>query len=93
MRSYLALAVASWLIDLSTARATDPLRALIKREATSDADEGVLDWFKGVVRRQTLCDEDAYYNFVNNNTFGQQFCEAYYAYPNTTITVEYTPTR
>ena len=59
----------------------------------------VLQWFSHMFRRddslegRDVCKEDDYYNFVNNSTFGQGFCSAYLDYPDTTVTVEYTPTR
>lgn len=40
-----------------------------------------------------VCYEDDYYLFLNNSTIGEAFCQSLLQYPNTTVVVDYTPTR
>ena len=59
----------------------------------------VVQWFGHMFRRddghesRDVCKQDNYYYFVNNSTMGEAFCRDYLDYPNTTVTVDYTPTR
>ncbi|OQO11198.1 hypothetical protein B0A48_05454 [Cryoendolithus antarcticus] len=57
-----------------------------------DAQEGVLNWMRSLLHRDT-CYQDDYYYFVNNSTFGETICRALITYPNETTTYDYTPTQ
>ncbi|KAK4549411.1 hypothetical protein LTR36_006408 [Oleoguttula mirabilis] len=101
--SFFATALCLSLIQTSDARAHGRSSQLQIRDGKAEVQEarhGVVDWFKHLFkkddalerRQESTCVEDDFYNFVNNSTFGESFCQSYIEYPNTTVTADYTPT-
>ncbi|KAK5135828.1 hypothetical protein LTR08_004655 [Meristemomyces frigidus] len=101
-QSFFASALCLSLISSSDARVHRKLSQLETRNANAvgahDPRNAVAEWFSHLFKRvddlerRDVCKQDQYYNFVNNSTFGQTFCNAYLDYPTTNVTVEYTPT-
>ncbi|KAK5125039.1 hypothetical protein LTR85_001230 [Meristemomyces frigidus] len=67
------------------------------RAAVQEAQHGIADWFKHLfkkndsIERRSECVKDSFFDFANS-TGGQDFCEGFIDYPNTTVTIDYTPT-
>lgn len=92
----LYLTLTSTLVD---ARAYPGLQI---RNANAESNAAPLSWLKRIVKKGDsllprqdagICYQDDFYKFVNNSTFGEDFCRSFVQYPNTTVVVEYTPTR
>lgn len=103
-QSFFATALCLSLIQTSDARAHGRFPQLQIRDGgavVQDARHGVVDWFRHLFkkddsierRQESICPEDIYFQFVYNSSFGQDFCESFVNYPNTTVTADYTPTR
>jgi hypothetical protein len=108
MRSFLCSAVCLTLIT-SAAALTTPhsYRELQERDAEKakphrkQQHNGVMRWFRNFFNKKQVaatdaedddtCYLDSYYDFVGE--LGEGFCQDYMRYPNTTYTVDYTPTR
>jgi hypothetical protein len=98
MKSFVAVALClSLLSSFALARIPHSYRQLQERDDELQSPNGVLDWFNRMLKRQQkhqqdVCYQDQYYDFVNNSTFGQNFCEVLgVSYPNRTVTEEFTP--
>lgn len=96
MHFFVATALCLSLVQQSTARIPQSLRQLGRRNADPQSQGGLAGWLgqmlgRPLERRQATCYEDEYYEFVNNSTFGETFCQAYMKYPNTTTVVDFTP--
>lgn len=97
MRSTLVAALCLSLVHDSTARIPHSFRQLAERETQPEPQHGIFSWFTHLIkktvdrRQETVCYRDDYYDFAANATVGKAFCEALMEYPNTTVTVDYTP--
>lgn len=95
MRSFSALALGLTLVDLSAARvATGSVQQREEQQRT-----GLVGWLsrlfkKDVEQRAPLdtCVVDSYYDFVNNSTFGEEFCRDLMHYPNITSVQDFQST-
>ncbi|QIX01926.1 hypothetical protein AMS68_007443 [Peltaster fructicola] len=99
MRSILAPALCLSLVHQSVAYIPHSLKQVAERDVELEQSGSILSWFSQLFkrsssngRRQNVCYEDDYYNFVSNATFGQAFCQAYLDYPDTTTTLDGTST-
>jgi hypothetical protein len=98
MKSFVAVALCLSLISTSAfARIPHSYRQLQERDEEMQSLNGVLNWFNQILKRQQkrqqdVCYQDQYYDFVNNSTFGQNFCRVLgISYPNRTVVEEFTP--
>ncbi|GAB7330528.1 hypothetical protein MBLNU13_g02122t1 [Cladosporium sp. NU13] len=98
MKSLVAVALCLSLIgSFAFARIPHSYRQLQERDDELQSPNGLLNWFSRVLnrqqkRQQEVCYQDQYYDFVNNSTFGQNFCQVLgISYPNRTVVEEFTP--
>lgn len=94
MKSFVAVALCLSLLSTFTlARIPHSYRQLQERDEELQSPNGILSWFSRLLKRQqNVCYQDQYYDFVNNSTFGQNFCQVLgVTYPNRTIVEEFTP--
>ncbi|EME49414.1 hypothetical protein DOTSEDRAFT_115999, partial [Dothistroma septosporum NZE10] len=94
MRTSSALALGLCLIDLSTARVTTGT----VQERKEESDAGFMGWFNRLFNRDVeqraaldTCVIDSYYDFVDNSTFGSNFCQDLMNYPNVTVVQNFQP--
>jgi hypothetical protein len=94
MKSFVALALCLSLFNtFATARIPHSYRQLQERNDESQSPNAILSWLSRLFKRQEdVCYQDQYYDFVNNSTFGQNFCRVLgVQYPNQTVVEEFTP--
>jgi hypothetical protein len=99
MKSFVAVALCLSLLSTFTlARIPHSYRQLQERDDESQSPNGILDLFSPrwltrlLKRQQDICYQDQFYDFVNNSTFGHDFCEVLgVSYPNRTVVEEFTP--
>ena len=92
MHTFFALVLCLSLLPASLALATNKRNAI--DTSRQSPNHGVVNWLFSLFRRDNdVCVEDGFYQFVSNSTTGQAFCQAYYDYPEQTVTVDYTPAR
>jgi len=96
MKSFVALALCLSLFNnFATARIPHSYRQLQEGDDESQSPNVVLSWLGRLFKRQEdedVCYQDQYYDFVNNSTFGQNFCRTLgVQYPNRTVVEEFTP--
>ncbi|KAI7020072.1 hypothetical protein KC355_g2867 [Hortaea werneckii] len=88
----LCLTLTSVFVDARAARQVQV------RNAKAESNGGAASWLRNLKallaprQEPNVCYEDEYYNFLSNSTIGESFCQSLLDYPNTTITVDYTPT-
>lgn len=94
MKSLVTLGLClSLIITFATARIPHSYRQLQERDDESQSPNALLGWLSRLFKRQQdVCYQDQYYDFVNNSTFGQNFCRVLgVQYPNQTVVEEFTP--
>ncbi|KAI7200204.1 hypothetical protein D0869_08148 [Hortaea werneckii] len=88
----LCLTLTSVFVDARAARQVQV------RNANAKSNAGAASWLRNLKallaprQESNVCYEDEYYTFLLNSTIGESFCQSLLDYPNTTITVDYTPT-
>ncbi|KAI7324692.1 hypothetical protein KC315_g8174 [Hortaea werneckii] len=88
----LCLTLTSQFVDARAAR------QIQVRNANAESNGGAVSWLKNLKallaprQEPNVCYEDEYYKFLDNSTIGESFCQSLLDYPNTTVTVDYTPT-
>lgn len=89
----LCLTLTSVFVDARAARQVQV------RNANAESNGGAASWLRNLKallaprQEPNVCYEDEYYTFLSDSTIGESFCQSLLDYPNTTITVDYTPTR
>jgi sensor domain CHASE-containing protein len=98
MKSFVAVALCLSLFStFARARIPHSYRQLQERDDELQSPDRLLNWFMRMLKRQQkrqqdVCYQDQYYDFVNNSTFGQNFCQVLgISYPNRTIVDDFTP--
>ncbi|GAB1738120.1 hypothetical protein NU219Hw_g2652t1 [Hortaea werneckii] len=88
----LCLTLTSVFVDARAARQVQV------RNANAESNGGAASWLRNLKallaprQEPNVCYEDEYYRFLGNSAIGESFCQSLLDYPNTTITVDYTPT-
>ncbi|EME88053.1 uncharacterized protein MYCFIDRAFT_89544, partial [Pseudocercospora fijiensis CIRAD86] len=96
MRSRSALALGLSLASITSARVANAPAEVQRRNAESQYEKSVWNLY-GLLRRfekkaaLATCYQDDFYYAVFNSSFGAELCAEIMGYPNTTVTVEYTP--
>ena len=98
MRSLSALALGLSLASITSARVANAPAEVQRRNNESQSEKSVWNLY-GLLRRfekkaaLATCYQDDFYYAVFNSSWGERLCADIMNYPNTTVTVGYTPVR